>query len=419
MSDQEVVDEVVTKSSDRSARGHRSVVTEAVASTGGAAIEDINGIEQETVQDTFKTVKSIRDSTAKLLDKLDAGDGDDDEGGPTDPDDVGLVDAAPAVEGAQDAAPTGAKTDAVDADGNEIERYRAESTRLSEANQRLLQELDGLRKAPRGEMSAREKALDEAERTYLDDNVGAIRRVIATVLGVDDPNHKDVDAELSGLYVDLTSRELNVPLEASHKATREAVRARQLLARDKRERKAEEEAKANRASTDDESRKANEAATFIENRLSTKRTDGTSIAESHPLLMGLAESIDGMAPTKLLWKAIEQGVKAGKYDPASGDDNLIAAAAKDIEDHYTRLSEKIAKSKPTKVDAANAAPAVAVEPASTDQRQSKATRTITNASASVAPATPAKKAEPVKTEERPKFKNDKERRAWALRHIPG
>ena len=422
MAENEVVDEIVTKGpvSRNSGLGHRAVVTETVALDGGT-VQDANGIEQETIQDTYRAGRKFSDSAAKLMDKLDAGDGDDaGTEGSTDPDDAGLVEtAAPGAEGTVDAAPAEAKTDAVDQNGNEIEQYKTENVRLIEANKKLLDEMEAVRKAPRAELSPREKALDEAERTYLDDSVTAIRRVIATVLGVEDPNHKDVDDELSMLYTDLTSRELNIPLETSHKAAREAVRARQLLAKDRRERKAEDESKVKRASEDENTRKTREAATFIENRLSTKRTDGTSLADTHPMLMNLAKDFDGMDAPQLIWRAMEQGVKAGKYDPAVGDDNLIAAVAKDIEDHYTRLSERIAKAKPQpKVDAAKAAPANASEPASNDQRQSKATRTITNASASVAPATPVNKAEPAKTEERPKFKNDKERRAWALRHLP-
>lgn len=418
MSQEEIVDEVVVNgprpNSANAGRRNSHVQTEYIGDRGMPVRVERGGaiVEEDKVSESGRKRTPLRESTQKLVEMIDRGDDPPEEVAGEDPDDKGLVDpveAAPAEEKAVDAAPSPADV------------ITAERDRYAEHNRQLLAELDGVRKAPaRGEPSEREKALDEAERTYLDDPIASVRRLIGTVLGVAHDS-KDVDTELSGLYTDLTSRELNVPLEAAHKATREAIRARQMLARDKRERKAESEATVNRGTQDEESRHTEEAATFIDGRLSTKSMTGKSIADDHPLLMQFAEELDGMKPSTLLWKVIQRETKTGVLDPKMPDDQMIPAAAKLVERHYQSLAERFGKARPTltPTDTAKTDPAKATANASQEQRQTPGARTITNATASVAPATsPTKKAAPKQEEAPPKFKTNKERQEWALRHIP-
>lgn len=414
----ETVDEVVNSgpATRSSGLGHRAVVNESLSLSGGVEV-DQHGIEQDQIREGGGTGRTLKESTAKLIEQYSRPNArsTDSDGEPIDTDDPDVVPANKTGDNAAAVQATSAGESTVEGEakaedtvkegGEEVVTLKSENARLAEHNRKLLEQVN---KVTQRELSEREKALDEAERMYLDDNVGAIRRLIAQALGVNDPSHKDVDEELKGLYVDLTSKELNIPLETSHKAAREALRARQLFARDKRERKAEESEKANRASEDEGTRRAREAAAFIEPKLSK---------DAYPLLNALSNDFDGMDPGLLVWRVIERETAAGTLDVSLGDAKLIEAASKLIEDHYKQLAEKIVTITKSKDAVPSAAPAVveASKEASIESKDKK--QTITNAQASVAPATPAKKVEG-KAVEKPKFRNDKERRAWALRHLP-
>ncbi len=416
MSAVETVDEVVATGPRPNSPGspRRTVVSETVQAAS-AAQADVGGTDDD-VREGGHNPRVFKDSTIALLDKLDAGDDDVDSAETVvDPDDVGLDDDAvkvaaktPAAKPADPNVPP-PETKVVDEAAGATDEIRATVTRLQAANEKLLADYEAVKEKPRGEMSAREKAFDDADKMYLDDSIGAIRILMATALGVA-ADSKEIDAELSGLYTDLTARELNVPLGETHKAARDVARARQMLARDKRERKAESEAAANRGVEDQDTRKANDCASFIEKQL-------TPLKGSYPLLTTLANDIDGMAPEMLIWRAIERDTKLGILDPKMSDDKMIATVAKSIEDHYDALREKIIKAKPVQPDTTQ--PTKTVVTASQDQRQSPGARTITNATSSVAPATlPAKKPAPTQ-EQRPKFKSKKEAQDWALnRHFP-
>jgi hypothetical protein len=313
----------------------------------------------------------------------------------------------PAAAAAPSTAPAKSTEDA-------IAEHKARADRFAEHNTRLVTELEQLRARPaRGEPTAREKALDEAERTIMEDSIGALRRVYATALGVDDPKHPDVDKHLTWLYHDLTERELGVPLDPSIKAQRESERVRHLLARDKRDRAADATKPAPVQDPD-----AAEAATKVP--LVAQFIGAGDHATKYPLLRTLSADFDGMKPEELLWKELNRGFKTGEYNRADQDTNLIDLASRKIESHYQALAEKIAKATQKAPAASTATPTQAA--VATDQKaepQGNGPRTITNASASVAPATtPAAKPAPTETTPKKTWKNEKERiRALAAKHF--
>lgn len=281
--------------------------------------------------------------------------------------------------------------------------------RALEHNTRLLAELDTLKKRPaRGEPSPREKALDEIERMYIEDPVGANRRLAALALGIEDPAHKDVDKLQTWLYNEYTEKALGVPLDNSTKSLHESERNRLLMARDKRDRAAEA------AKPAAEQPQPVDAVTAQKTGRVAQLIGSGDHGTKYPMLRGLSQDFDGMKPEELLWREIDRGFQTGEYDRSADDTILIDRASQKIETHYKALGEKILKLLPSTATATQA-------PAATDDKASptgNGTRTITAASASVAPATlPATKSAP--TTEAPKYKNEAERRkAIAARLFP-
>lgn len=294
--------------------------------------------------------------------------------------------AAPAAEPAKPAEPT--------------DEHRAAYERVRTRNRELIAENEKLKAGPRREPTAREKALDEAERTYLDDPVAAIRRLIATVQGIDDPKHKDVDAELSGLYQDLTARELGVPVDPTRQELRESTRTRLALARDKREWQSERAAATAAPPDDPEAKLVAEHASLIGTRLSSKQADGKTVGEAYPLTMRLAERLHGSKPEALILATIREGFKSGEFDPKEHDDKLIEQAAKKIETHYQALGELFGQASPSTATPTPTADATANK----ETARNQVGRTITNASASVAPATPPAKQTDKPAEDNPRRK---------------
>lgn len=422
MAEEETIDEVVTRSSrdNGTLASRRGVITEHL-DVDGHPVPLRGGtkdVEEEQIREGGSPARRYKDSTEALLAKLENPDAE-----PVDPDDVGLIEQSKTVEqvaaekAADPAAPAVEAKPAVTAAPTEIDTLRAERDRLADHNRKLIE--DDSKKPVASALDDRLKTLDDAERSYLDDNIGAIRKLMGLALGAA-PDSKEVDDELAGLYTDLTSRELKVPLEQAHKATREAARARQMLARDKRERKAESADTTKRASEDQGALKDESASQHVHRAfLQAKSADGQSIADRYPMLTAFAEELDGMSPQMLLWKVLERDAKAGiiPVEPGpEGERRMLESAAKSIEDHYNAISDKFAKAKPaTKTEPAK--PGEPATAASKDQRQSAVPRPITNASASVAPATsPATKAalEP-KPQERPKFKSTREEKDYFIR----
>lgn len=273
----------------------------------------------------------------------------------------------------------------------QLETTAAERTRYETANKALLSELEELKKQPA--RKAASALLEEAGSEYIDNSKGSLRKLIANAFGLDDPNHADVTAELSALANDLTSELFGVQLDTAQQASREAAKARQALARDKRERKAESDANANKATATAETSQAEQSAAFIGNRLSQAR-DGKALREQFPLTMALAERVDGMSPEKLIWTVYQRESKLGRYDQArsSDDDYLITETARLIETHYQALADAVAKAKPLPSTSTATTEQAGLKPdaqesARKDQRQSHGARTLTQAAASVAPAT--------------------------------
>lgn len=457
MPETEVVDEVVGNG-PQSVRGggvlsRRQVIEEVVEAGSTRAVRTSKtDIEEDTVVDGApRRSKPLKESTQKLLERADDPDDeatDDEES--NDPDDVGLIDKAPAKKAApakaapkepsketlvddedtdehKEAASEGEEDKPEDTEEkaeevkdekpSDYDEIRTDRERLVTANRQLLSELETERKRPRSEMNERLKALDEAERIYVDDPIKAYRKFVATVLGVKE-DAKEVDEELSGFYTDLTARELNVPLEQATKATREAARTRQALARDKRERQAESEAKKNQNTESEDSQRTQKGSEFVSTLLN-KQINGESVREKYPLLMELSEQLDGLKPEMLIWKVLERDAKAGVIKPDADDLKTLDQVAKAIENHYETVVEKATKAKnKKKTDTTKQVEKKpSTEKVSEEQRQQSGTRNLTNAKASVAPAAPPAKKTVEKTEQRPKFKSNKERQDWALRHL--
>lgn len=434
---QEIVDEVIGSGSPKVGGVlRRGMIEESIQVKSGsthATRDNKQGIEDEEIRENSggRRDRVLKESTKKLLEKIDNGDDDEDGEESGDPDDVGLIDEKKPVKEAKaevkddkeakpDPKADDKKEEVKDEKTSEVDELRADIGRLSETNRKLVEDLESEKKRPRHEMNERMQALDEIERNYLDDSITSVRKLIGIVIGAKHDS-KEVDEELSGLYTDLTSKELNVPLESIHKVTREAARTRQQLARDKRERLAETEASKKQETEGEDSRKTQQAAEYITKEFfSSKSSDGASFQDKYPLLMGFAEDLDGLKPEVLLWKVLERESKAGNIRPST-DEKMLHQAAQMVETHYQGLASKFDQAKPKQTDTTkqgDSKPNADTE--SKEQRQSNGTRTITNANASVAPATtPAKKQTENKTqEERPKFKSKKEAQDWALRHIP-
>lgn len=287
--------------------------------------------------------------------------------------------------------------------------WKAERERYETANRDLLAELEAERAKPRTAAS-RSPMLDTAEESYLDDPIAGVRHYLAAVLGVDKADDPKVEQELRDLYLDLTAKEIGTSPDPAHQAKREAARTRQMWDREKRQRTAKEQEKANEGQQDADAKKADAGAAYIAPRLQQTASD-------YPLLTNLAEVFDGMKPEALLWKVLERESKTGRLTITADDDANIAAAAKIVESHYQTLVDRVGKAKPVSNTSTAPADKAAVTSASKDQRQGHGARTLTTTDASVAPATPPATKPAPKKDEPPKFKNNEERKQWALRHL--
>jgi hypothetical protein len=289
--------------------------------------------------------------------------------------------------------------------------HAAEIERYATRNRELLAELDKLKAGgSKREPDARSKTLDEIERMFGDNPVAAIRKLAALHHNVADPASKDIDAELSGIYQDLTERELGVSLDPATKAQRESARTRKLLEREQRERRAEQEAASKPPPDDPEAKQFAEHSALIGNHLLSKQADGKTVADAFPLTMKFAEALHGHKPAELMLKTLRAGFATGEFDPKANDDVLITQAAKKLESRYQALADAFVEAR--KPSTATPTPADATAPKVEAQQQ--ASRTITNASASVAPATPPAKPETTPAATKPKFRTEADRRKAIL-----
>jgi hypothetical protein len=403
----ETVDEVTNnRTNARGGLSRRPVEEETVSMAGGPAKVSHSGIEDETHEGDRRGrayPKVVEDLLAKFeKEGQDARTPDPHEEGDADEDEEAAADEASDVAAAGADEP--ASGEAAEGDGDEegggkeegddkegtpdpVAETRAANETLTKRNQELLSELEVARKTPKTVRTERETALVAAEAAYIEEgSVPALRKFLGIVTGAA-PDSKEVDAELAGLYADLTSRELGVPLDDNQRTLRDNARTRLLLARDKREK-----VDADKKPADDNTAadvQYGEATKFVDNLLSTKTQSGTSLADEYPMLMTLAQDFDGYTPSEVIARAIRQEIMTGTLDPKDKQDvDLIRAVAPKIEKHYDAVAKKIeamrAQQKKSGITP-SAEPKAAVE-ASKEPRQSPGARTITNAAASRAPA---------------------------------
>lgn len=437
MPETQTEDEVVSSRTAAVGPVARPTIHETIDSGGTTKTAKVAGVEEDETREGGGTGRKFKESTIKLLDALEAkpeGDTDDE----ADPDDAGTE-----ADGSTDAAADPDDTDDADATGDgdtegesgeagegkeappAVNEWEARATRTEAANVRLTAELEAARKTPKSDRTPHETELVDAYDSYVNEgSVPALRKFLGAVIGAA-PDSKDVSAELAGLYADLTAQELGVPLEQSTQALREAARARLALARDKRERKTESDKKAEPVNVDEAQQIAN-AVPYVDNLLVTKGQSGTSIADEFPLLMSLAEHFDGMKPAEVIARAVKREITTGALDPNVTEGVAVRTVARKIEAYYDGLATKIekaraSKQKPDTTKTGEKKPSPAATVKSQEQRQSTGARTITNATASVAPATPPPKKKAVATTEKTRrdFKNDREWREHLLtKHIP-
>lgn len=360
--------------------------------------EAAGGVEQETIT-VGKRRLGLPESARKMLDNIDKHGTVHDESPPAAAvvPDAGVTPVSPAATVADPAAAAAAPVPTpatVDADATE---------RLTEANRKLLAEVETLRSSPvKHTPGQREKTLDEVERLLIDDSIGSLRKLYATALGVEDPKDPAIDQHLTWLYHDLTERELGVPLDPTVKNAREVERVKHLRARDRREMAAESQRAAAPAPSAEDQTFAQHAQLVSGHQTSAGHT------AKFPLLMAAGSDIDGRPASELVLREIRRGFDTGEYNRATNDDVLIEAASRRLEAKYQALADKIVKARPAVSTATPTQATVA-----TDQKaepQGTGHRTITNASASVAPATPPA-AKPTPTDDPPKkpWRNEKER----------
>jgi hypothetical protein len=426
------LDEVVQSNAPSRARAAQSAPIELVEGEGGRAKPTAPPVERnesdvaddapisgrvlpQSVRDRFAAISAARATEAPTDDDPDAPPGE-------------VVEAVDATDGAAaelvvdpdappgEAKPVVAKVEAAPAADDPVAKLQAEISKREAANRALYEEFETFKKTPR-EVAPADKLLQEAAKSYLDDETAALRKFIAAGLGVADPNAPEVEAEMRDLYSDWTAKELGVTPDTAHQAKRDAARTRRQWEREKRERKAQEQSSSAQPAQDEQAKAEKDAAdNFITPTLASKSAD-------FPYLTSLAQELHGITPGLLVAKVIRREIKTGRLDPNQSDEALVTAAAKLVETDYQALVEKINKAKPPSLSSPpstaqpNGKPSAAASSARPDTRQSHGARTLTAADASVAPATPPASKPAKKDDKPPQFKSDEERRKWALRHL--
>lgn len=410
MPDTQTQDEVVSnRTGTRGGLSSRPTEEETVSASGSVARTNRAGIEDENHDGGGKRGRAYKQSTEELLARFEKetqdvktpasheeGDADeeesagDDAAGVSDSDASG--EAAPNGDNGSDedvdgqAAADGEPSEGDDAPDPAAE-WQSKASTLEQRNRELLSELDTARKTPKSQRTERETALVAAESAYIEEgSVAAIRKFLSVITGAA-ADSKEVDAELAGLYTDLTARELGVPLDENQRTLRDNARTRLLLARDKREKVEAEKKPVADNSADDV--QYGEATKHVDSLLGTKGQSGTSLADEYPMLMTLAQDFDGYPPGEVLARAIRQEIMTGTLDPKTTSDvDMVRTVAPKIEKHYDGLAKRIeaARAKQKKPGTTPSAKPKAAPEASTEQRQSTEARTLSNAAASRAPA---------------------------------
>lgn len=298
----------------------------------------------------------------------------------------------------------------------DLEEANKRAERALEHNRRLLAENQRLKSRPQQyEPDSRHKALDEIERSLTTDAIGSIRRLVALNAGYDDPKAPEVDRLMANLYAEWTGHELKLPMDPGKQALIETERNRILWARDKREqeaaRKAAEKAEADARAARDQETKDIEVGKGINYRL-----ESSNHADSYPLMMKYAEIIDRTSPGDLLWRAIRRGIASGEVTGDMQDDVVINHYSKQIESFYQDHLAKLGVAPQTSTAPTTQA-TVPVADKQADASQ-PGVRTITNASASVAPPAPPAPTPPAPNKPL-KESEEARRRRLAAQHFGG
>lgn len=300
-------------------------------------------------------------------------------------------------------------------------KLAAEIERLQTHNRKLVSELEARTGAP--VLDDRHKALDEIERSIIPDPIGAMERLFALSIGAKDHTDPRVQKFMAGVYGDWTERELKVPMDRAARAEFGTERNRLLIERDKRDRETGEKSAAEKSKAAERERTVRDTVTTLDRQLVEAKH-----GEKFPHLMQ-SELFDGITPGQRLFTAIAQGIAAGDWDKVPGDDKLVEHYStklnKELEARDQKLRAHYAPKQPT---TSTATPTPASEPSKDKaadapaQAEQAGVRTITNASASVAPPTPPKEAAPAiqPKDDKPKWRNEAERRVYlARKHFEG
>jgi hypothetical protein len=316
---------------------------------------------------------------------------------------------------AKEAAPAPEKPIEKPAEAAPDPKLTAELDRLREHNRKLVSELETRSAAPA--LDDRHKALDEIERLTIEDPIGALERLVTLSIGAKDAKDPAVQRFLAGAYGDWTERELKVPMDKAARAAFGTERNKHLIDRDKRDRASGETSAAERAKTAERERVVRDTVTTLDRQL----VDGKH-GEKFPHLMK-AELLDGITPGQRLFTAIAQGIAAGDWDKVPGDDKLVEHYSAKLDKEYQARDQKLRAHYAPAPTTSTATPPPASDPskdkaADAPSKEVQAgARTLTNASASVAPPTPPKEtaATPAKDSKPPTFRNEAERRQYLAR----
>lgn len=284
--------------------------------------------------------------------------------------------------------------------------------RLTEVNRKLVARLEQAERRSSAPLDERMTALLEIEHTWTTDPYTAMRKLTALNAGIKDHASPDVDALLSNIYTEWTGKELKMQPDPARQALIEAQRNRILMARDKREREAADKAAQDAKMSEAERTKHAEIARGIDSRLEAEKH-----ADKYPLLMKYAKVIDQTSPGDLIWNSIRRDIAAGVMDPNTPDDVLINHYSKQIETHYQahRDALSVAPASTSTAPTTQATVPVADKPADATQ---PGVRTITNASASVAPAALPTATTPPAPDKPRKMSEEARRLALAAKHFP-
>lgn len=315
----------------------------------------------------------------------------------------GAVQSPPAI--APTAAPTAAAASSPTATPTTAtavaDDVAARAARLAEYNSRLVAENEQYKKSiPPADVMERIKAQDELDRLWVTDPATAYAKQMSRLLGVPE-DHKDINQHAQLFELDLTKKRTGVQLTDDSEAAGKAARTLAAIQLEMRARKADE-IKPPTPQDDPAEKDIGIVAQHIAE---------AKLADRYPLLMTLTEHDYGVKPERLLWNRISHGIQTGELDPKMTYAQAIDVVAPDLESRYeaqyqARMSKYNAAKRPSVP-----APAANAEEKKPDP-PSTAVPTLTNASASVAPATPPAQPAPSK---KASYQSEQQRRLDIIR----